>query len=106
MSYYFVDIYFPNERIYFEYDGGGHNLGVKTGVITQEIFDKKEFNRTKFLLNHGYKEFRIINTNKKDKLPSDKELLEIKERAFNILLTQGYRIYKYNLITKTESFEK
>lgn len=99
---YYVDIYFPNYNIYFEYDGSGHNLSVKLNNITQEEFDEKEFIRTSRLLSLGLKEFRIIS--KYDLLPNDNELFSIKNRAFYILNELDYDIYIYDLDINTEYF--
>jgi hypothetical protein len=102
---YRLDILFKNEKIYFEYDGSGHKLGIKFGILTEEEFNQKELKRRIFLKEKGYKEFRLI-AGKKDKLPSKEILLGIKQRAFEILLDWGYSRYIYNLVTKTESFEE
>lgn len=77
LNYYFsksaLDIAFPEEKIYIEYDGGGHDLQVKLGTLTQEEFNKKEQRRSFFLKDNGWKEIRIISS--KDRLPSDKDIL-------------------------------
>lgn len=101
---YLLDIFFEEDKIYLEYDGSGHNLSIKLGEKTQEEFDIKEKQRESFLKQKGYKEFRIISND--DILPNDNVLLNIKERAFDILLKEGYNKYIYNLNTKIESFEK
>lgn len=44
-------------------------LSVKTGSVSQDIFDKRERNRWYALNHEGWKEIRIIS--RKDKLPSD-----------------------------------
>ena len=101
---YYLDIFFENEKIYFEYDGSGHKLGIRFGVRTEEEFNDYQTKRRTYLKNLGYKEFRIVS--EKDLLPAlDKELLEIKKRAFEILLIKNYSSYIYNADTKTESFE-
>lgn len=100
---YFVDIYFENENIFFEYDGGGHNLRVKFGNMTQKEFDIKEKERTLFLKNKGLKEFRIIDSSKKGNLPKKEKLLQIKEKAFN-MLSNKYTTYIYNLDNNTETY--
>ncbi len=101
---YFLDIFFENTKVYLEYDGSGHTLGVKLGHISEKSFNDKELYRSNFLKNKGYKEFRIISAD--DILPNDKELLLIKNRAFYILLEKNYSKYTYNLNAKTESFEE
>jgi hypothetical protein len=52
----------------------------------------------------GFKELRIISSD--DVLPSDDELLSIKDRGFKVLLEDNFNKYVYNLNTKTESFEE
>ena len=100
---YFLDIFFDKEKIYFEYDGSGHNLAVKMNFLSEKDFDEKEEKRKKYLKEKGYKEFRIVSDN--DMLPNDFVLLEIKNRAFDILLKYNYNSYIYNLNTKIESFK-
>jgi len=97
---YYVDILFEEDKIYFEYDGSGHTLGISKGKYTKEEFEKKENKRRDFLKNKELKEFRIISNT--DKLPYKKELIKIKNRAFKML--ENYQSYIYNLDTKTESF--
>ncbi len=74
-----LDIAFPKEMIYIEYNGGGHTLGVKTGKITQEEFDKKELNRYSFLKRQGWKLIKIICNF--DKLPSDEQIIKQIEKS-------------------------
>lgn len=98
---YFLDIFFPDDCIYFEYDGSGHKLSIKLGIRTEIGFAEKERERRLFLQNMGYKEFRIIS--EKDNLPNQAELLEIKDKAFRYL-KNGFLSYIYDVDTKTESF--
>lgn len=70
-----LDIAFPDEMIYIEYDGGGHNLSVKFGQITQDQFDKKEIKRKKYLENQGWKLIRIVSNC--DLLPGDLQFMEL-----------------------------
>lgn len=70
----FLDIAFPDEKIYVEYDGGGHNLSVKLNRMTQQEFDKKEQRRSFFLKDNGWREIRIISD--EDKLPSDSIIID------------------------------
>lgn len=69
-----LDIAFPNNKIYIEYNGGGHDLSVKIGRETQEEFNTKERKRFHFLKSKGWKGF-IINS-PRDYLPLDKYLLK------------------------------
>lgn len=73
-----LDIAFPDSKMYVEYDGGGHDLGVKLGHISKENFEKREIRRNIFFKNRGWVCMRIISTN--DKLPCEdilKEMFEI-----------------------------
>lgn len=92
---YSVDILFVKDRIYLEYDGNGHDLQVRLGKKTKEEFAIFEDKRTRRLLSLGYKEFRIKS--KSDKLPSDETLLNIKEKAFNVLKNTEWNSFIYNL---------
>ena len=101
---YIVDIFFEDEKFFFEYDGGGHNLRVKFGEITQEEFNRREQERTSFLKKRGLKEFRIIDSSKKGNLPSVEKLLDIKKKAFKILNYTENTTYIYNLDNNTETY--
>ncbi|WP_444551275.1 DUF7487 domain-containing protein [Brevibacillus laterosporus] len=70
-----LDIAFPEEKIYVEYDGSGHELSVKFGSETKEKFDDRNKKRWYFLQRKNWKEIRIIST--KDILPSNEKILEI-----------------------------
>lgn len=71
----FLDIAFPNEMIYLEYDGSGHDLSVRLNTISKEDFKSKEQRRYYSLKNRGWKMIRIISL--KDKLPYDFKLIEM-----------------------------
>lgn len=75
VKYYAVDICFPEEKLAIEYDGGGHDLRVTLGRLTQEEFDQKEIIRNNIIKKEGYKQMRIVSS--KDKLPSDTILLQM-----------------------------
>ena len=72
---YSLDIAFPEENIYIEYDGGGHDLGVKFGELSQNDFDQKEIVRNNILKREHWKRINIISA--KDKIPSDEILLQM-----------------------------
>lgn len=78
-----LDIAFPNEKIYVEYNGKGHNLNVKLGNITQEEFDINEIKREQYLKFQGWKIIRIIS--KEDLLPSIDILKKLINEAKNYL---------------------
>lgn len=70
-----LDIAFPNEMIYIEYNGGGHYVWPKfNGVSDEELF-KKEMNRYSYLKSKGWKLIRIIC--KSDKLYDDDKMIEL-----------------------------
>lgn len=75
ISYYVADICFPEEKIIIEYDGGGHDLRVTLGQLTQEEFDQKEIIRSSVIKGEGYKQIKIIS--RKDFLPSDEILFKM-----------------------------
>lgn len=77
------DIYFPKYKIYFEYDGSGHDIDVKYNHLTKSEFLSKEIKRYKYLESCGFKEFRLIS--RRDFIPTDEILLSIKELAFLVL---------------------
>ena len=79
IKYYATDICFPEEKLYIEYDGGGHFLRATLGHMTQEEFDQKEIIRNNVIKREGYKQMRIISS--KDKLPYDQILLRMLEQT-------------------------
>ena len=95
-----IDICFPEEKIAIEYNGGGHDLLVKTGKITQEEFERKEIIRNSILKKNGYKVITIISD--KDKLPSDKillQMLQIAKEYFSKYFNHSW--YEFNISTST-----
>lgn len=79
ISYYAVDICLPEDKIVIEYDGGGHDLRVTLGRLTQEEFDKREIIRNVVIKREGYKQMKIIS--KSDLLPTDSTLLQMLSEA-------------------------
>ena len=90
----YLDIAFPDEMIYIEYDGGGHDLSVKLGSITQENFDKRENRRSFYLRGKKWKEIRIISI--EDKLPTEKKIIEMIEFAKEYL-SLGHHFIKFDI---------
>ena len=78
-----LDIAFPEEKLYVEYDGGGHDLRVVFGKMTQEEFDKKEMRRYYYFKNKGWKMIRLISKN--DLLPLDNKIIEMIQYAKDYL---------------------
>lgn len=90
-----VDICLVKENIAIEYDGGGHNLGVTLGEISQEEFDRKELIRDKIIRDKGYKIIRIKS--KTDKLPQDDILFQMLDYARNYFSTTQHTWVKYDI---------
>jgi len=100
-----LDIAYPKEMVYLEYDGGFHDGCVQLGDITESEFNKKE-NRRRFMLrDKGWKEIRIIS--KKDKLPFDSKLIELMIFA-KTYLNSGHHYIIFdidNSIVKSSQFK-
>ena len=86
------------DNIDFEVDYGGHNLSVKLGEITQDVFDKKEMFRDKIVKSCGYKVIRLIADNTR-KIPSDEILLKILEQSKEYFNTTNHTWVEYNIDT-------
>jgi len=74
-----LDIAFPEEKTYVEYDGNGHNLQVKLGGISEYEFERREIKRYLYLKSLGWKQIRIVSPF--DYLPSDGVILEEMSKA-------------------------
>lgn len=72
---YNLDIYDDDKQIAVEYSGGGHDLSVKLGMLTQEEFDQKELTRKAYIKRAGIRLIEIITPH--DLIPSDKILLQM-----------------------------
>jgi len=90
----FLDIAFPDEMIYLEYDGSGHRMSITLGTFTEDEFVKRERNRTYGLFRSHWREIRIIST--KDLIPSDQKLLEILTYA-RTYLNQNHHYIKFDI---------
>lgn len=101
---YIVDALLPN-NVVFEYDGYGHDMSVRMEQVKEDDFNKREAARQNEIINLGYKVFRLKYMNKKDKLPYDKILLCIIDRAY-YMFGKGYTFYSYDLQTRIESYNK
>lgn len=95
---YTVDIIADN-NIVIEYDGGGHNICVKVGRITQEEFDKKEKSREDAIIESGYKIIRFINAH--DRGLYDKEKVKCAIKKCKAELDEGKNIVRYDFTTNT-----
>ena len=85
-----LDIAFPEEMIYVEYDGSGHYLSVIHGNLTLEEFNKKEVKRNYYFMRNGWKSIRIISSN--DKIPSDEKLIEMLDYSIQYLSNNHHYI--------------
>ena len=97
IKYYSGDIVLLDEKIDIEYNGGGHNLQVKIGQITQDEFDQREIIRNNIIKREGYKLITIISS--KDHLPSDEILLQMLEQAKEYFNTTNHTWVEYNIDT-------
>lgn len=78
-----LDIAFPDQFIYIEYNGGGHDLQVKLGNITKEQFNTQETKRYNYLKSKGWKLIRI--TSSKDYLINDIDMKLIFNQSLELL---------------------
>lgn len=103
-----LDIAFPNEKIYIEFNGSGHNLNVKLGDLTQEEFDKKELARYYYLRNNGWKCF-IINS-PRDYLPTEDILISEFNKAKEWFKTDkkehNHYVMNIGLVMEDEKYGK
>lgn len=82
-----LDIAFPNEMIYIEYDGGGHGWYNKR-EFSENYVKQLDIKRQKFLQNLDWKIIRIISKN--DKLPNYNNLIDSIKNAKEYLLTTNH----------------
>lgn len=104
---YCVDILFDN-KIYFEYNGTGHELDVKMGKMTEEEFQAKEAKRYYTLKGKGYKQF-IYKSLKSEYNISEEKIFQIKDIAFNYLQQEGCNWIEFdydNELIRTKDWSK
>lgn len=102
---YHVDIMFPENKICCEYNGGGHYLGVYHGRYSMEEKIHSDYLKYAYFVDSGYKCFVIEN--RKTGLPNSEKLLQIKERAFEILTKENdVFVYIYDIKNDTENLLK
>ena len=100
---FWLDIYFPFENIYCEYQGSGHDISVKYKKISKNEFTQKEAIRYNILKTNGLKEMEIISRN--DILPDDYILLSMKNFSSCILSLDKYSHITFdidNMLIKTK----
>jgi len=90
-----LDIAFPDDSLYCEYDGSGHDLNVVLGGITRKEFDNKQRRRSFFLKARGWKELRIISL--KDRLPQDNVILELFNKGRDYLLNSNHTYFEIDI---------
>lgn len=101
---YFLDIAFPDDKIFIEFDGGGHDLGVKLGKYSKEEFQQKEKERFNFLYyERGWREIRLVSYS--DRLPDRENLLGIINEAYKELQETPYMMRKKKYLEKTGGLE-
>ena len=93
----FLDIAFLDEKIYLEYDGGGHDLSVKLGKMSKEEFERKEMKRYYALKSEGWKCIKVISEN--DKIPSDEDIKSIHKKCLELLRDNNWVEVNYNAKT-------
>jgi very-short-patch-repair endonuclease len=76
---FFLDIALLDEKIYIEYDGGGHDLCVKLKKMTREDFEIREKRRYDLLKSEGWKMIRIIS--EKDYVFEEEDLYRFLEKS-------------------------
>lgn len=81
------------DNIVVEYDGGGHNLNIKLGCMTEQEFNQKELIREKMIRQAGYRLIRIICPT--DRLPADTVLLGLYQDAINYFDETGHTWRNY-----------
>lgn len=88
---YYLDI-FVGDWLDIEYDGSGHDMRVKMGKMTQEMFDAQERKRYAVVHKHGIKTI-TIKGNKQDVLPDDDVLLQDINEAIQVLKSDNQKSY-------------
>ena len=83
-----LDIALLDKKIYIEYDGSGHDLGVRLGKFSYEQLKQKDVYREMHMKKLGWKIIRIISTN--DKLPNENDLKILLNKYINYLLSTNH----------------
>lgn len=69
-----LDIAFPDDKVYVEYDGSGHDLVLKFGAMSENDFIAKEIMRFEFLKSRGWK--CVLIKSPKDYLPNEDQIIK------------------------------
>ena len=85
---YNVDILL-DDNVVLEYDGGGHDWGIKLSNLNENDFIKHEEERNHYIIGRGYRIIKFKNNN--DKKYSNIEYLD----ALNLCLQKYIKKYNY-----------
>ena len=96
-----LDIAFPDEKIYIEYNGGGHDLQVKLGKLSEKQFKTIEIKRYMYLKSEGWKQ--ILINSPRDYLPLDEIIIDEINKAKEILINTN--LNHYNIILSNNSYD-
>ena len=102
-----ADIAFPLEMLCIEYDGSGHDLGVRIGTVSKEHYQQSELKRNYLLRNNGWNLIRIIS--RKDYLYDDetfKNLLLICKNYFSTTEHKWIKIDVDNNLLISSQFQQ
>lgn len=99
IKYYSMDIYFPDYKLDFEYNGGGHDLKVVLGVLSKEDFIKKERKRSFVVASQGINQLTIIS--RQDYLPSDNILLKMLQETLSYFSSTNHHWQEYDIDNQT-----
>lgn len=91
-----LDIAFPDDKIYIEYDGGGHDLAVKIGRVTEEKLKQDDMKRYFILKKLGWKQICIKSPS--DYLPVDEIIKEEITKAKLWLSIDKPGHFHYNIV--------
>jgi len=90
-----LDIAFPDNKIYIELNGSGHDLCVKMGQKTQQQFNNREIRRYYYMKKLGWKGI-FINTGR-DYLPSDEVMMQEYNKALEWFKSEEKYHSHYNI---------
>ncbi len=98
-SRFILDIALLDKKIDIEYDGSGHDLGVRMGKNSYEELIQKDRYREIHMKNLGWKTIRIIS--KKDKLPNEQDLKKLLNKYIDYLLCTKHTWIYINIDEQT-----
>ena len=81
----FIDIAIPQLNIGIEYNGGGHDFGLKINTMTYSQFIKREWSRRYILLNNNWKIIYIVTPHDKINIYTNEEYIRIFNYAYLLL---------------------